>query len=791
MTLILEAARAAYAAGLAPLPVSPDGSKSPDVRRWKDYQTTRPSVVDLRSFAFDQHDGLGIVSGSGSGHRECWDFDTNDVFEAFVSRAQASGLGPLVDRVTGGYLDRTPGGGRRIIVTYPRELAFKDCTLARRPGRAGEPPVKTLIELPSFAIVAPSNGRTHPSGKAYERLHGAFTTIAAYTVDEREALIELARTFDEMPRPEARPSTPSADRAGKRPGDDFNRRTTWPQLLEPHGWTVAYARDGVTYWRRPGKAAGGSATTNYGGSDLLYVFSSSTVFDSDKSYSKFAVYAVLEHRGDYSRAALALFKDGYGVDDEDRVAAEPQASTASTSRPVLRSLRLTPASRVELQAVHWLWDKWLAAGTVALVGGREGIGKSVLVDTLAADLTRGRLPGIFQDTPKGVIICATEDSWSHTITPRLMAANADLDKVYRADIVDAEGFECPLSLPKDTAALTQAVKDVDAAMVILDPLLSRLEARLDSHKDADTRRMLEPLAQMADTARVAVVGLIHVSKSTSLDALSLLMASRAFAAVARSVLFVAVDPENEDQRLLALPKSNLGKANLPMKIFHIRGAKVGTTADDEEVWTGQLQWTGESDRTIRDVLVEQAAKRGGDAAEARNSAEAWLLNYLKKQGGTAASKDVIAAAIKAGHAERTLQRAREHAGIDVADTQTFPSSSYWSLPGTDSCATSHETTGTTGSVGTTGPQPRQLCQDITVAPLPGDGQNRGATGATGTTAPVEPQPCPDTPVVPDAGTSPDRGTTGIPGTTEPQLFEDSITAQRWRTSDERFKQGWQ
>jgi hypothetical protein len=47
-------------------------------------------------------------------------------------------------------------------VTYPDDIDTQDLTLARRPGRDGEPPVKTLIELPTFAIVAPSNGLDAP-----------------------------------------------------------------------------------------------------------------------------------------------------------------------------------------------------------------------------------------------------------------------------------------------------------------------------------------------------------------------------------------------------------------------------------------------------------------------------------------------------------------------------------------------------------------------------------------------------------------------------------------------------
>src|SRR6185503_18368372 len=99
-----------------------------------------------------------------------------------------------------------------------------------------------------------------------------------------------------------------------------------------------------------------------------------------------------------------------------------------------------------------------------------------------------------------------------------------------------------------------------------------------------------------------VLGLIHVNKSSSSDALTLLMGSRAFAAVARAVLFVAVDPDQEDQRLLSQVKNNLGKLDLPTLLFEIRGSLVETTADGDEVWTAKLVWRGESDRSLREVL---------------------------------------------------------------------------------------------------------------------------------------------------------------------------------------------
>lgn len=103
---------------------------------------------------------------------------------------------------------------------------------------------------------------------------------------------------------------------GHRPGDDYIRRTTWSQVLEPAGWTMdGTDSKGVTHWIRPGKTKreGEGATTNYKGSDLLYVFSDAAApFEPQQSYNRFRAYTLLNHQGDYRAAALALSAEGYG-----------------------------------------------------------------------------------------------------------------------------------------------------------------------------------------------------------------------------------------------------------------------------------------------------------------------------------------------------------------------------------------------------------------------------------------------------------------------------------------------
>jgi putative DNA primase/helicase len=131
-------------------------------------------------------------------------------------------------------------------------------------------------------------------------------------------------------------SKPSTTRdGGLSPGDDYNNRADWADILQPAGWRLVWARGRERGWRRPGKTdIGISATTGYGEGDWLYVFSTSTEFQTETTYTKFAAYAQLNFNGDYSAAASALRASGYGSDPQP----EP--------RPVAESPAAIPPARV-------------------------------------------------------------------------------------------------------------------------------------------------------------------------------------------------------------------------------------------------------------------------------------------------------------------------------------------------------------------------------------------------------------------------------------------------------------
>jgi hypothetical protein len=352
------------------------------------------------------------------------------------------------------------------------------------------------------------------------------------------------------------------------------------------------------------------------------------------------------------------------------------ARLASGDETKARRLLLTPASSIKMRPVHWTWTDRIPAGALTVIPGREGIGKSLTLAWLTAQITRGTLPGIHLGQPRPVIYAATEDSWSHTIGPRLYAAGADLDMVYRVD-VSQDGAVDSLTLPTDCTALAEVIRELGVGLLAADPLLSLIHSAIDTHRDRDLRTALEPLVNMADRTGCAVVGLAHFNKSVSGDALNLITGSRAFSAVARAVIAIARDDDAGDGScVMSQAKNNLGKLDLPSLRYVVESHEIPT--EEGPAYVGKLVFTGESERSVSDILGDGASGSDREERTERDEAATWLKDYLAQQGGEAVREDVLKAARAAGFSEATLKRARTRARV-VAKREGFPSRSMWRI----------------------------------------------------------------------------------------------------------------
>ena len=90
---------------------------------------------------------------------------------------------------------------------------------------------------------------------------------------------------------------------------------------------------------------------------------------------------------------------------------------------------------VEIKPVRWLWPGRIARGKLTMIAGDPGLGKSQVTVALAATVsTGGEWPVDGSACERGsVLILSAEDDVADTIKPRLMAAEADENRVFVLD----------------------------------------------------------------------------------------------------------------------------------------------------------------------------------------------------------------------------------------------------------------------------------------------------------------------------------------------------------------------
>lgn len=381
-------------AGFSVLPIGTDGEKAPACERlpkdtktrkrtWKPFQSRIADEGELQQlFGHNgQSVGVGIIGGKVSGNLEILDIDAPELVESFMQD---------VELVAPGLLSRLPivetprgEGGRHIYYRCTTEIPGNEKLASSEPRlqfdkRTGEPVVDektgeqriapdTLIETRGEGgyVVAPgSPAACHYTGRPYRHVSGPpITETPTITPDERDTLLRVARSFDEQQQDQQQnfaEVTAGKERVGLSPGDDFAARTTWSDILTPHGWTQITA----DYWRRPGKTSGISASTKMTskqGNELLRVFSSNAhPFEPDKSYGKFAAYTTLNHNGDFVAAARELGKQGYGEKTALIIRSANDAPNACMALTVNESSNSLPALREELFQVGGVIEEIVA-----------------------------------------------------------------------------------------------------------------------------------------------------------------------------------------------------------------------------------------------------------------------------------------------------------------------------------------------------------------------------------------------------------------------------------------------
>ncbi|UZR30982.1 AAA family ATPase [Methylococcus mesophilus] len=327
-------------------------------------------------------------------------------------------------------------------------------------------------------------------------------------------------------------------------------------------------------------------------------------------------------------------------------------------------LALVHGSSIQPKPIRWLWPGWLAKGKLHVIAGQPGTGKTSIALALAATVTAGgRWPDGTGTAPGNVLVWSGEDDCHDTLAPRLLASGADLGRCFFVGDMRSQEGRRPFDPAQDMPALARAAREVgEIRLIVVDPIVSAIAG--DSHKNAETRRGLAPLVELAARLDCALLGISHFSKgSAGRDPLERVTGSLAFGALAR-VVFAAFKQSEEDGggRCFCRVKSNIG----PDDGGFAYDLSIEDLADHPGVTASHVAWGEAVEGSARALLARAEASGNPDEVSALEEACGFLAELLA--GGPVKAKTVKQEAEGAGISERTLKRARKKLALSVTKT---------------------------------------------------------------------------------------------------------------------------
>jgi hypothetical protein len=349
--------------------------------------------------------------------------------------------------------------------------------------------------------------------------------------------------------------------------------------------------------------------------------------------------------------------------------AHPETAFAETPPPPppQRQADLIYFKDIEQRPVEWLWQDRLAAGTVAVLSGDPGSGKTWVSLAIAAALSQGQIPGGLAGEaglpPCTILYASTHQQGSELLHPRFLSLGGDPARLVLLRGVAASLAPGSLS-PTDTAPgtvmdttiLEDALERTGARLLILDPLHSYLAAG-GRHRAHEAARVFDRLAQLAEKHRCCILLIRHVRhRGRNSAAVEL-------SGAVRTEFLVGSSPDAPGISALVQTKSNLGP------LAPALGYRIDPSRDPSAFY-----WTGPSKLTAEDLRMERPIAAG---LPKRKLAAEWLRQQLSD--GPLTQGTIELAAQREGACMITIRRAKQDIGV-ISTKNTFNGTWLWELP---------------------------------------------------------------------------------------------------------------
>ena len=311
-------------------------------------------------------------------------------------------------------------------------------------------------------------------------------------------------------------------------------------------------------------------------------------------------------------------------------------------KPERKLVPIIRMSDVEQTEVDWLWYPYIPFGKLTIIQGNPGEGKTFFAMQLAAACTnRKYLPQMEPLEPFNMIFQTAEDGLGDTVKPRLVSAEADLERVLVIDDADA-----PLTL--SDGRIENAIRENGARLVIIDPLQAFLGADVDMNRANEVRPVFRKLADVAQATNCAIVMIGHLNKASGSQSTYRGLGSIDITAVVRSLLFVGKVKNDPTTRVIVHEKSSLAPP----------GQSLAFSLGDEK----GFRWIGAYDISAEDLL----AGGEGSKTELKQEQAAKLIEQFLSEGRKVSIAEINKEAVERGISERTVRLARNSMGDKIA-----------------------------------------------------------------------------------------------------------------------------
>ena len=333
-------------------------------------------------------------------------------------------------------------------------------------------------------------------------------------------------------------------------------------------------------------------------------------------------------------------------------------------------LNFKPLSLIPATRIKWYWPNMLAQGKFHVFAGDGGIGKTQILCSIAATISKG---GIFtgerEPCEQGKVLYLTgEDGAGDTIKPRVMACGGVLDNVVVLDSTKNDGNL--VSLTRNLDNITDYLNDYgDYKLLIIDPLTAFCDDKFDNNSVTSVRSLATKLSSLAEDTGVAVIGLTHLTKDEQRKAVNRILGSGAWVHASRVVLgAVAVD----GQYYFGKWKANITDCQ-PVYPYRMEECLL-----DDLGYVHYIEFD-------KHPMLDKSLDEFQSVSTGRGATGATVLGVLEEElsDGYWHYKDDLVDAVtrQVSCHVRTIQRvAFEELKVDTELTETTPPKAKWRLP---------------------------------------------------------------------------------------------------------------